>query len=240
MYSGSFDSDIIKQNFRLAYKKQSLIHLLYKHCGKGSLIDALGGGLEEIPFNTFNSTTLCSNLIMKLLKLSIHTQWKCKGSLQRIAYESLYNKLKNRRVDTSEKVIIRYYYEVLTKSYIDLEAKVGPVAFNLMRNYPLEPYESSYPKASAVSHVTRLSKRLSSEGIQIETILNSVYSEHCFHWNLIGFMLDQLNDVESVEPVIRPRNVHWFTRRPLSQRSSKKRQNTKPGCQNEPRLKIGG
>lgn len=86
LYNGSFESDKIKQDFRLRRIPDSIIHSIYRLYGGASISEALGG--EESRLDTFNSTSISSNLLLMLIN-----SWRGGGNLDKdlrlIAYRSL-------------------------------------------------------------------------------------------------------------------------------------------------------
>lgn len=108
----------------------------------------------------------------------------------------------------------------------------------VLREYPLDPYEISSTKKTAISHTNKLSKQLLSKGLQVETILLSPYSEHVFHYwmdNLLPILYnDELKKFKylntgnqdyrhgyglgnlEVDPIEKSSRVNWFTLAPLS------------------------
>jgi hypothetical protein len=65
LFQNSFESNVVKQNFKLTHdpKKRNLLKLIYKYIGKQALDEILDEGL-----NVFNSSSICSNLLNRLME----------------------------------------------------------------------------------------------------------------------------------------------------------------------------
>lgn len=97
-FNGSFGTSEEKQDFRLSREADSLVWLINKIIGPGSIADAIGGGklLDANRMNTFTSTSVCSHLLTEVLSQLSRRTGSYKNS-RAAAYSDLFEKLISRR-----------------------------------------------------------------------------------------------------------------------------------------------
>lgn len=82
---------------------------MVKVVGPGSISKALCGDAMDYRLNTLNSTSVSSHLLMNVLE-SFNPKIKDFKNPQSAAYNSLFDKLLNRRLDLSTDALTTFHY----------------------------------------------------------------------------------------------------------------------------------
>lgn len=111
-------------------------------------------------------------------------------------------------------------YEVKNRKIAGTAANVNA---ELIAKFPLDPYDISDPKPSVRKYFA--DRKAFEQGVQAETIINSVYSEHVLvrHSNFntlqpgdpyLFYLSWFLRDTSGISTAPRPSKVNWFTLAP--------------------------
>jgi hypothetical protein len=189
LFQNSFESNIVKQNFKLTHNsdKQNLLKLVYKFVGK----QALDVVLDEGGLNVFNSSSVFSNLLKNLL--DTWTVFVKKPNSKRISmyeapYKGVVSKIAHRGSyvdDFPDAWSEEWGYSELDWHMINETLKsTDTEQQNLIQDIPLTPLVllESEKHREASKHIFKKYKNVAS--LDIETITRSAISTFARHTTL--------------------------------------------------------
>jgi predicted CopG family antitoxin len=192
LFQNSFRSDVVKQNFKLTHdhKKRNLIRLLKRYIGMQSLEEVI----ELQGLNIFNSSSICSNLVVELLEAwSIEKSPKDrKVPAYKRVYEAIIKKIADRRsdVDIFSAYMKNTYHTTAWRSRTlgSLKApagfktqkgmwrKVTKSQVELLYRFPLSPQKLCTSPKHLVTKKHILNKYKNVSSMDLETITRSAIS----------------------------------------------------------------
>jgi hypothetical protein len=184
LFQNSFKSEVVKQNFKLTqdHKKDNLVKLINRHIGKSELIEILG----QQGLNTFNSTSICSSLLMKLseswskyarsnIKFGIHPYER--------VYHRIIKKIANRRAESDK------FFEAYTRTnkwnpllvIISSDLKKSEYVKHSIFNTRLNPVEVPMFKKAKKSKLHLLKKYKKIKPLHINAITRHLVTTTSMH-----------------------------------------------------------
>jgi hypothetical protein len=177
LFQNTFRSGVVKQNFRLTTEKDNitLVKILDKFVGRNRWMEM--EGVER--FDTFNSSSFCANLLIKLINSWTPSVSNKKAIAWKEAYKTIKNRLTYRRTnsDSFEK---NCYWEVNRTQKYKIQSKyLSNVTIpKRVQLIPLTLYATDEHKRT-YKHLKSKLKNVTS--FSIDTIARSMVSDHEIH-----------------------------------------------------------
>lgn len=202
LFQNSFRSNVVKQDFRLNFDRSldTMVGLIYRHIGIQSLSKVLNG--ERL--NTFNSSSIAANLLLKLLQRwspMVKSNKALKVPPHKRVFTDIIHRIAMRRTCASSSLNMRV--PILGTPRPKRPLRNSLRAF--MSQYPMKPY--FFPDRPDKKSLQKfiLHKLKAADSLHWDTIIRSAISEHERHCNYTalyrGHPFKSVRNVEKLNSV---------------------------------------